>query len=169
MIFRFKMLSDESDTFVRDYEVAYDMPLVDFHNFICADLKFDNSQMASFFTSDAMWGKLHEYTLLDMGEGIGEEIPSTPMDGIKVDHLIRENHDRLIYLFDMFGDRALYLELMGTYPAETGTKYPRCIASEGAAPDQFDAAASEGGDGSIFDEVMADFNDFEGDESYEDD
>ena len=30
MVFRFRMLSDENDNFVRDYEALYDMTLLDF-------------------------------------------------------------------------------------------------------------------------------------------
>ena len=50
MVFRFRMLSDENDNFVRDYEVPYDMTLLDFHNFILRSLEYEEC-MASFFTS----------------------------------------------------------------------------------------------------------------------
>ena len=39
MVFRFRMLSDENDHFVRDYEVMYDMTLLDFHQFILETLE----------------------------------------------------------------------------------------------------------------------------------
>ena len=38
MVFRFRMLSDENDNFVRDYEAMYDMTLLDFHDFIIHSL-----------------------------------------------------------------------------------------------------------------------------------
>ena len=41
MVFRFRMLSDENDNFVRDYEVPYDMTLLDFHNFILRSLEYE--------------------------------------------------------------------------------------------------------------------------------
>lgn len=34
MIFKFRMLSDENDGFIREYEVPYDMNLLDFNDFI---------------------------------------------------------------------------------------------------------------------------------------
>ncbi len=49
MVFRFRMLSDENDNFVRDYEVLYDTTLLDFHNFILRSLEYEDC-MASFFT-----------------------------------------------------------------------------------------------------------------------
>ena len=40
MVFRFRMLSDENDHFVRDYEVMYDTTLLEFHNFILDSLEY---------------------------------------------------------------------------------------------------------------------------------
>ncbi len=164
MIFRFTMLSDESDSFLRSYEIDSDATLDDFHKFICADLGFDDGQLVSFFTSDLMWEKLHEYTLVDMG---GEsDIPASSMEGVTLGAILPEEHARLIYLFDIFGDRALYLELMSIAPGQSGAEYPRCVTAEGEAPGQFDADA--GGDGSAFDDMMSDFSGFEGDDAYDD-
>lgn len=47
MVFRFRMLSDENDHFVRDYEVMYDTTLLDFHRFILQSLEYEEC-MASF-------------------------------------------------------------------------------------------------------------------------
>ena len=52
MIFKFRMLSDENDNFLREYEVPYDMTLLELHRFICRDLKYDPDNMVSFFLSD---------------------------------------------------------------------------------------------------------------------
>ena len=68
MIFRFRMLSDENDRFVRDYEVQYDTTLLDFHRFILSSLEYEEC-MASFFTADDRWEKQREFTCMDMGEG----------------------------------------------------------------------------------------------------
>ncbi len=56
MVFRFRMLSDENDNFVRDYEALYDMKLLDFHNFLLETLEYEPC-MASFFTADDLWEK----------------------------------------------------------------------------------------------------------------
>lgn len=169
MVFKFRMLSDENDNFLRDYEILYDSTLLDFHNFICKDLKFDAQNMASFFISDREWNKLREFTLFDVGEDdySSEQEPPAAMDSVAVGQIIHHNNDRLIYLFDMFGDRALYLELLATVKADPSVVYPRVILSEEDAPDQFEPSAG-GASGSIFDEVMSDFSDFEGDDNYDD-
>lgn len=103
MVFRFRMLSDENDNFVRDYEVPYDMTLLDFHNFILRSLEYEEC-MASFFTADERWEKLREFTLMDMDDG-SEGAPAA-MESVTLGQIIHNNRDRLIYLFDIFGDRA---------------------------------------------------------------
>ena len=67
MIFRFRMLSDENDNFVRDYEVPYDMTLLDFHRFLLEALEYEEC-MTSFFTANERWEKLGEFTLMEMGD-----------------------------------------------------------------------------------------------------
>lgn len=158
MVFRFRMLSDESDYFVREYEVAYDMNLADFNDFICDDLHFDKGGVTSFFTSNGIWEKGREFTREDMGGGgrNRDDASPVPMDSVLLGQVIRENRDRLIFLFDIFGDRALYLEMTEAKTSEDGVKYPRIVLSKAAAPNQYKA-----GERLMFDDVMSDFQDFD--------
>ncbi len=166
MVFRFRMLSDENDNFVRDYEVLYDMTLLEFNDFLIQALEYEPC-MASFFTADERWEKLREFTPMDMGDE-SEDAP-TNMASVTLGQIIHNNRDRLIYLFDVFGDRAYFLELTGAYPVDQTAEYPREIFAEEEVPDQYDPSAiHSNGDGSIFDEVMGDFNDFAGDDNYDD-
>ena len=72
MVFRFRMLSDENDHFVRDYEVMYDTTLLEFHNFILDALEYEPC-MASFFTADDRWEKQREfYHGVVLGIGVKE-------------------------------------------------------------------------------------------------
>lgn len=166
MVFCFRMLSDENDNFVRDYEVSYDMTLLDFHQFILETLEYEEC-MASFFTADDRWEKQREFTAMDMGDG-GEEGP-VAMSEVTLGQIIRRNRDRLIYLFDLFGDRAYFLELTSSCEAKAGAIYPREIYAQADAPDQYEPGrVPQSGDGSVFDDVMSEFQSFEGEESYDD-
>lgn len=165
MVFKFRMLSDENDHFVRDYEVPYDMTLLGFHEFITRSLGYEEG-MVSFFTADKQWNRLREFTLMDMGDN-SEDAP-LPMADITLGQLIHNNRDRLIYQFDLMGDRAYYLELTEAKKPEQGMEYPRVAFEHAPAPDQFDPDASES-EGSIFEEMMGDFSSFEGDDNYSDD
>ena len=165
MVFKFRMLSDENDNFVRDYEVLYDTTLLEFHDFILRSLEYEEC-MASFFTADDRWEKLREFTRMDMDDG-AEDAPLA-MEKVTLGQIIHNNRDRLIYQFDLMGDRAYYLELTEAKKPEQGMEYPRVAFEHAPAPDQFDPDANES-EGSIFEEMMGDFSSFEGDDNYSDD
>lgn len=173
MIFKFRALSDEVEDFVRDYEVPYDMPLIDFHHYILKSLDYNPCEMASFFISDSEWEKLQEFTLLDMGSDgvdIDEDddiAPPVPMANLLLSQVIHNKFDRLIYVFDMFAERQLYIELLNASVVDPEATYPRIVSEIGAAPAQFlddepDAPKS------VFDEAMDEFGEFAGDENYDD-
>ena len=168
MILKFRMLSDENDNFVRDFEVDPMMKLSEFHDFIIRSIGYDDC-MASFFTADEEWQRCREFTLMDMGDTgyEGEDAP-LPMSKTSLAEIIVADYTRLIYLFDMFAERAYYLELTGAKEAEAGFEYPRVAFENAPAPDQYDPDAVNSDEGSIFDEMMGDFNDFDGDDNYDD-
>lgn len=169
MVFKFRMLSDENDNFVREYEVMYDMTLLDLHHFICANLKYGADHVSSFFLSDEQWEKGAEFTPFDMGDEGYDPLAPRAMDKVLLGQIVRKDRERLIYVFDQLHERALYLELVAAKKAEEGIKYPRVTLSEGAPPPP-DASAGRAAElgGSIFDEAMGEFSDFSGDEGYDD-
>ena len=92
-----------------------------------------------------------------------------PMEEVVLGQLIHANHDRLIWLFDMFADRAYYLEMIEAKFAEEGVAYPRTLFAHGEPSDQYDPEAGGADEKSIFEEMMDDFGDFGGsDDGYDD-
>ncbi len=176
MVFKFRMLSEQSDTFVRDYEVMYDMNLLDFNDFICEDLGYEVDEMTSFFLSDQQWRRLQEFTLADMDAELpthddytdGEALPPIPMADVTLGQIMHYLGDRLIWVFDQLADRAYYLELVEPTVADPSVEYPRTLFAHGEPADQFDADAEGEDERSIFDEMMDEFGDFGGDDSYDD-
>lgn len=164
MVFKFRMLSDENDRFLRDYEALDNTTLLAFHEFLRDSLGYEEG-MVSFFRADDRWEKLEEFTLVEMNDG-SERAPRAMAD-VTLGQILRRNRDRLIYRFDLFGDRAYYLELTGTAVTAEGVRYPREVGAEGDVPDQYDPTALEP-EGSIFEEMMSDFSEFEGEEGYDD-
>ena len=161
MVFKFRMLSNENENFVRDLEVSYEMTLREFHEFLVRILGYEDC-MASFFKADEEWERLQEYTLLDMGDA-----SSIPMENVTLGQLLHRNWERLVYLFDQLNNRALYLELTGAKKAEGTMTYPRVAFEHAPAPDQYNPDANED-DGSIFEQMMDDFIEFDGEEHNDD-
>jgi hypothetical protein len=103
---------------------------MDFHNQIQDELEFDKSQMASFFMATDNWEKEEEFTLFDMGTG-----SSTMEVGVLEDVIFRKNQ-KLIYVFDFFNERSLFVEYTGEVKEIEGREYPSCTNSKGIPPKQ---------------------------------
>lgn len=163
------MLSDEAENFVRDYEVPYDMNLAEFYDYIRESVGYSAAEMASIFTAGSSWEKLAEFTAEDMGfseslEDAEAGVPR-PMNSVVLGQIIHEKFDRLIYLFDIFAERQFFLELLESKRPEAGVSYPRILCAAGTPPPQI---LDQEAESSIFDEAMGEFDDFAGDDSYDD-
>jgi hypothetical protein len=136
MVYKFVVLSDEDESFVREFEFLDSHTLMDFHTQIQDELEFDKSQMASFYLSTDNWEKEEEFTLFDMGTG------SSTMDDAILEDIIFKKNQKLLYVFDFFNDRALFIEYTGESKEITGREYPSCTNSKGIPPKQVVFGAS---------------------------
>jgi hypothetical protein len=130
MVYKFVVLSDEDESFVREFEFLDTHTLLDFHNLIQDELEFDKSQMASFFMTTDNWEKEEEFTLFDMGTG------SSTMDTAVLEDIIFKKNQKLLYVFDFFNERALFVEYTGETPEIEGRELPSCTNSKGVPPKQ---------------------------------
>ena len=123
------MLSDEDQSFVREFEFLDTHTLLDFHNMLQDELEFDKSQMASFYTTTDSWEKDEEFTLFDMGAG------SSTMDAAVLEDVIFRKNQKLLYIFDFFNERGLLIEYVGD-AEEDKKELPVCTNSKGVPPKQ---------------------------------
>ena len=63
MIYRFTIISDEVDDFVREIQIDPEATFYDFHEAILKSAGYTNDQMTSFFICDDDWEKEKEITL----------------------------------------------------------------------------------------------------------
>lgn len=166
MILKLRMLSDENDNFVRDFEVPHAMTLLQLNDFILDSIGYEEC-MTSFFTADDHWNRLREFTLMDMGAGEGEDEPMA-MESVTLAELVVADYNRLILQFDMLADRAFYLQVVNGTEPNPEFEYPRVAFENATVPDQYDPDKVSDDDGSIFDEMMGDFDSFDGDSDYDD-
>ncbi len=130
MVYKFVVLSDEDESFVREFEFLDQQTLMDFHNIIQEELEFDKSQMASFYLATDNWEKEEEFTLFDMGTG------SSTMETAVLEDIIFRKNQKLLYVFDFFNDRALFVEYTGEAGEIEDREYPVCANSKGIPPKQ---------------------------------
>ena len=131
-VFTFRMLSGEDDGFVCDIAVRGDQTLLTLHEAIQKKLGFDPGIMSSFFSTDKTWAKGEEYPLINM---TGEENART-MENTKVDDLVSEQGDKLLYLYDYLSNRGFFMEVVEISQPAAGETYPRCTRREGDPPPQ---------------------------------
>ena len=68
MIYRFTIISDEVDDFVREIQIDPEATFYDFHEAILKSVGYTNDQMTSFFICDDDWEKEKEITLEEMDD-----------------------------------------------------------------------------------------------------
>lgn len=133
MIYKFTVLSDEVDNFVRIIKIDPESTFFDLHNTILDSVKYDKNQMTSFFICSDDWEKGQEVTLIEMESS--SEYDNLVMEDTKLEELISDEKQKLLYVFDMISDRAFFMELTEIIPGKTVIK-PEISSSEGKAPQQ---------------------------------
>ncbi len=133
MVFRFLILSDEVDDFIREIKIDSEATFMDLHNTIIESVGYAKDQMSSFFICDDDWSKKTEITLVDMGSSYEED--TYLMEDTRLEELIEDEGQKLLYVFDYLTERAFFIELRELIPGKNLSK-PECSRSEGLPPQQ---------------------------------
>jgi hypothetical protein len=142
-IYKFRLLSDVNDEFVRDIEIQASQTFEEFHKIITDCVNLNKNELASFHICDQKWNKLREITLIDMMDGheMEEEEKQPVMDTyIMKDALIKdfidEPHQRLLYEYDFLNMQTFFIELLSVFKQkDESLSYPRCTRSKGELKD----------------------------------
>lgn len=133
MVYKFTLLSDESDKFLRVIEIDSEATFFDFHKAILKACGYKDNQMTSFFICDSGWNKETEITLEEMDED--SEVDSFIMRDTKLSQFCEEKKQRLLYEFDPLAGRDFFIELTNIL-YKKDIKEPVCSLSEGDSPEQ---------------------------------
>lgn len=133
MIFQFLLLSDEVDDFQREIQIASDNSFLELHSAILKATGFGNDEMASFFVCEDDWSKKTEVTLVDMGAP--PDADTYLMEDTRLEDLLEDEHQKLLFVFDYLAERALFIELNKIVPNKF-IDQPVCTLSTGNPPPQ---------------------------------
>lgn len=133
MVYRFTVISDEVDDFIREIKIDSEATFFDLHEAILKASEYNDDQMTSFFICDDDWEKEKEITLEDMGNSSEED--SWIMKETLLNELIEDEKQKLLYVFDPLAERVFFIELSEII---TGQDIDKAICSrkEGIAPKQ---------------------------------
>ncbi|MCC8154849.1 MAG: hypothetical protein LIP01_12000 [Tannerellaceae bacterium] len=133
MVFRFLLLSDEVDDFIREIRIDAEDTFLDLHKAILDSVGYDHDQMTSFFICDDDWSKKTEITLVDMDKSSEED--SYIMEDTRLEELLEDEEQKLLYVFDYMTERAFFMESREILPGQD-LDAPVCTKSQGVPPPQ---------------------------------
>lgn len=145
MIYRFTIISDEVDDFVREIQIDPEATFFDLHEAILKAANYTNDQMTSFFICDDDWEKEKEITLEEMNNN--PEMDSWIMKETRLNELIEDEKQKLLYVFDYMTERCFFIELSEIITGKE-IKGAKCTKKSGEAPKQtvdFEEMAAGGG------------------------
>ncbi len=133
MIFKFTILSDEAEDFVRIIEIDSESSFLDLHNAILDSVDFEKNQMTSFFLCSDDWEKEQEITLVEMESS--SEYDNLVMEDTILDEMLTDEKQKLLFVFDIISERAFFIELTEMIPGKDLDEAV-CTSSSGNPPVQ---------------------------------
>lgn len=136
--YKFRILVDEDDSFLREFELAENQTLMDFHDAITKNIKLSKEELASFFQTNQHWEKEKEFTLLNMGlepnkDKMNEEnsIPVEMMENAYIGKIITKPKQRMLYEYNFMNPTIFYIDVVEIRETKPTEKFPKCVKSEG--------------------------------------
>ncbi len=158
MIFRFLLISDEVEDFMREIQLDSDATFLDFHKAILATCGYKDDQLTSFTICENGWEKCQEITLEEMDTDSDED--SYVMADTPLSEFIDEEKQHLLYTFDPLAERCFFIEVAEIITGKT-LKEAKVTRQQGKAPRQtidFDELLARNpvsnGDDSVLDDNM---------------
>lgn len=134
MIYKFTIISEEVEGFVRDIQIDSESTFLALHNSILASVDYSQVSNASFYICDQYWDKENEVLLQEIDSN--PEFDTWLMEDTTLDHFLEEERQRIIHIFDLENERGFHIELTEIIPGESLDE-DKCTRSKGEAPLQF--------------------------------
>jgi len=137
MIIKYRIVSGENDSFVRDIELFDDSTFMDFHMAIQSACNYDPTMLTTFYLSNKSWDKLDEIVpeLIDAES----QANAILMDETKLSHFNPVVGQRYVYIFDFFSVRFFFIEIVNMRNStkdDVHLEFPICTLSHAKAPVQ---------------------------------
>ncbi|UCE93325.1 MAG: hypothetical protein JSV73_11035 [Flavobacteriaceae bacterium] len=131
MVYKIRVILNTEEDVIRDIAIDSGSSLEDLHNSITNSFGFTGDQMASFYRSDDTWVQGEEHPLFDMGEGRDRKIQ---MSEIKLEDVLKQANDKMIYVYDFFNMWSFYVELIENDFEHSNIELPALLLSLGVVP-----------------------------------
>lgn len=132
MKFRFKLISDEIENFARVIDIDSYATFQDLRNAILDSVGFTKNEVETFYMSDDNWEPLEEIVAVDMGSDSSHDV--WLMSQTKLNEMLEEEGQRLMFVFDILSQRTFFMELKEILPGRLESA--EVISAVGKAPQQ---------------------------------
>ena len=109
MVFKFKIISDKIEDFALHINADAKHTFFELHEAIQIACRYDPSELATFFLADEEWDKGLEIAMFEKKSL--KKFPSRLMKDTLLGDLLKEQEDKLIYVFDVINQKSLYIQL----------------------------------------------------------
>lgn len=133
MVFKFILLSDEVDDFLREIDIDSDATFLELNNAILDSVGYAKDQMTSFLICNDYWEAEQEITLMEMDTS--SDVDSLVMDRVRIEEFASEEGQKLRFVFDVMNERSFFMELK-TVKTRESLPAPVCKRSKGNPPAQ---------------------------------
>jgi len=133
MIYKFLLISDEQENFVREIEIDAEATFLDFQKAIIKSVKYSEGELTSFFICSDEWEKEQEVMFMEMDTD--SSVDTYLMEDTKLEELVEDEGQKLLFVFDLLTERAFFIELKEIVTGKT-LKEAVCTYSQGLPPQQ---------------------------------
>jgi len=133
MIYKFLIISDEQENFVREIEIDSEATFLDFQKAIIKSVKYTEGELTTFFICSDEWEKEQEVMFMEMDTD--SSVDTYLMEETKLEELLEDEGQKLLFVFDMLTERAFFIELKEIITGKT-LKDAVCTYSQGLPPQQ---------------------------------
>ena len=110
MVLKFRMVSDEVDGFLREYEIDSEATFLDLCKVILESCGYPDDQMTSFYVCNDEWERGEQITREDMGTSAADT-DMFVMGRVALGDFIEDKGQKLEFVFDPFSERSFFLNV----------------------------------------------------------
>lgn len=137
MIYKFVLISDEAEDFMREISIDSEAKFIDLNNAILDSVNYTKDNLTSFFLCNEAWEKEQEITLMEMDTA--SDTDNYVMDDTVLSELLSDEGQKMLFVFDFMSDRAFFMQLKEIVTGKD-LDAPVCTKSTGIAPEQIQMA-----------------------------
>lgn len=109
MLYRFIIISDEVEDFMREIKIDSNDKFLALHKAIIKACGYTDDDITSFTICENGWEKVQDITLEDFSDS--SEQDSYVMKSTRLSEFLQDEKQHMLYTFDSLGDRKFFIEL----------------------------------------------------------